>query len=780
MPVLCTMSGFLFLVCVRLLDKNRHAHHGYCCLHVSLSCAHHTCARLSPSLPSLSPSLSLPLPLSPSLPPSLSLSLPSLRHFKALLESGLETRVVVLSALWCRAPSITVIVSMPRGFLVKRNRRCSASYRSRSNSNNKPVAYDGDGTGGESAEAAKPEAGRENDVLNVFPCERPDGLLPVPREDSAGVREAWSPHVESALEAEADRRAQLPETEEQVSEVDVLTPDSDFSCFFPPPPPPLRDLTLTESCSPVKPVGTRLLEQHEEGEKQPLFAGRCLASSPVSELPVELPELPFLVSSTPTSVSASIERLLAGSSRHAPSYGHSDKYEPSMGHVHLFPPLTLMNQEQHHAARKRSFLEPDQRLNRPGKQPVGNPPKKPKVNRKLNFEDEVTTSPVLGLRIKKESPELRRQREKSSAHTGTQPLGEFICQLCKEEYPDPFSLAQHKCSRIVRVEYRCPECDKVFSCPANLASHRRWHKPRPVNSQVGETLTNKSQPLKEARGLIQHERPPVEMEGKENELLRINTNQHHAAQDSSRIRREPSLLLLHGRSRDSPDSDSLAPPHYDSSLHYRNPVDLQQQVRAADSPPSSLLLLNGNPDERAELPQQQQPPSLPHPPLPFVQSLPEEDVYECRYCGKKFRRQAYLRKHLAAHEMTARASPPPSPYSQARETSGGQSQVFLCHLCGARFPSVEIRDKHRLWHAMRDELLAGALGGGLRPDVFHAQGDESSTGECEQQQQQQQQIFTCKHCPSTFFSSPGLARHINKSHPAENRQVMLLQMTVRP
>ncbi|XP_038585843.1 insulinoma-associated protein 2 [Micropterus salmoides] len=660
---------------------------------------------------------------------------------------------------------------MPRGFLVKRNRRCSASYRSRNNSTNKPVTYDGDRNNSENSEVT-PEAVKEN---GVFPFERPDGMLPVSREDSAGVRDAWSPHVESALEAEADRRAQLPETEEQLSEVDVLTPDSDFSCFFPHPPPHPRDLTLTESCSPVKSVGTRLLERHEGAENQPLFPGRCLTSSPMSELP----ELPFLVSSTPTSVSASIERLLASSS-HAPSYAHNDKYDTNMGHVHLFPPLTLMNQEQHHVARKRSFLEPDQCLNsnRHNKQSVGNPPKKPKVNRKLNFEDEVTTSPVLGLRIKKESPELRRQREKSSAPTGNQPLGEFICQLCKEEYPDPFSLAQHKCSRIVRVEYRCPECDKVFSCPANLASHRRWHKPRPVNNQGGETLTNKSQSLKEARGLIQHERQPVEMEGKENELLRINTNQHHGAQDSSRIRREPSLLLLHGRSRDSPDSDGLAPPHYDSSLHYRNPaescLDLQQQVRAADSPPSSLLLLNGNSNERAHLPQQQ-PPSLPHPPQPFAQSLPEEEVYECRYCGKKFRRQAYLRKHLAAHEMTTRASSPPSSYGQARETSGGQSQVFLCHLCGARFPSVEIRDKHRLWHAMRDELLAGALGGGLRPDVFHAQVEESGTGD-----RDQQQIFTCKHCPSTFFSSPGLARHITKSHPTENRQVMLLQMTVRP
>ncbi|XP_075963627.1 insulinoma-associated protein 2 [Anarhichas minor] len=667
---------------------------------------------------------------------------------------------------------------MPRGFLVKRNRRCPASYRSRNNSNNKPEAYYGDQNSSGKCEATKPEAVEGKDVLNVFPFGRPDGLLPVSRGDSAAVRETWSPHVESALEAEADRRAQLPETEGQVSEVDVLTPDSDFSCFFPPPPLPPRDLTSTESCSPVKPVGTRLLDlhhhhhhHHHEGYKQPLFPGKCLTSSPVPGLP----ELPFLVSSTPTSVSPSIERLLASGSRNAPSYGHNDKYDPSMGHVHLFPPLTLVNPEQHHAARKRSFLEQDQRLNgnRHSKQPAGNPSKKPKVNRKLNFEDEVMTSPVLGLRIKKELPEQRRQRERSSAPTGNQPLGEYICQLCKEEYSDPFSLAQHKCSRIVRVEYRCPECDKVFSCPANLASHRRWHKPRPVNGQGGETQTNKSQPLKEARGLVQHERQPVEMEGKENELLRINANQHHGALDSSRVRREPSLLLLHGRSRDNPDGDSLAPPHYDSSLHYRNLaescLDLQEQVRAADSPPSSLLLLNGNPDERADLP------SLPHPPLPFVQSLPEDDVYECRYCGKKFRRQAYLKKHLAAHETTARASPNPPSYGQARETGGGQSQVFLCHLCGARFPSAEIRDKHRLWHAMRDELLAGTLGGGLRPDVFHAQGGESGSGECEQQQ-----IFTCKHCPSTFFSSPGLARHINKSHPTENRQVMLLQMTVRP
>lgn len=522
---------------------------------------------------------------------------------------------------------------------MKRNRRGSASYRSRSDG--KAEAHEGNAP-----------------ALGVFPFHRADGEL---SESSEGpVRETWSPPVESALEAEADRSAQLPDT------------DGDFSCFYPPPLP--HDPALVDSCIPVKPVRTRL---HEEANTR---------------------DLPFLVRPAQNSASASLERLQL----HAQPY--SRRFEPNLARVHLFPSLTLLEQER--ADRKRSFLDSDH------PKPGTKQSKKPKPTRRLNFEDEVTTSPVLGLRIKKECPELRRPREKPSA-----PLGEFICQLCKEEYPDPFSLAQHKCSRIVRVEYRCPECDKVFSCPANLASHRRWHKPRPPSNPGAEA--SRSQALKEARALaLQEERS----EGKENEL------QHRGPLDSSaRVQ-----LLLRPDWNPNPDL---------------------QQHRAADSPPPGLLLLN--PDEQ----QRQQP-------VPFLRSLPEEEVYECRYCGKKFRRQAYLKKHLAAHEMTARASPHPPPYSQ--------SQVFLCHLCGARFPSVEIRDKHRLWHAMRDELLVGGGAARGRADVFHAHGEEGG-GE-----PQHQQIYTCKYCPSTFFSSPGLTRHINKSHPTENRQVMLLQMTVRP
>lgn len=134
---------------------------------------------------------------------------------------------------------------------------------------------------------------------------------------------------------------------------------------------------------------------------------------------------------------------------------------------------------------------------------IKTPTKKSKAVRKLSFDDD-NTSPVSGTIIRKlrddEPPLVVRKGDIDPAYNVVEVteeakaelakienrIGAYICRLCKEMYEDAFTLAQHRCSRIVHVEYRCPECDKVFNCPANLASHRRWHKPR-LQQPVKET-----------------------------------------------------------------------------------------------------------------------------------------------------------------------------------------------------------------------------------------------------------------------------------------------------
>ncbi|KAM6915199.1 insulinoma-associated protein 1a [Xenentodon cancila] len=237
------------------------------------------------------------------------------------------------------------------------------------------------------------------------------------------------------------------------------------------------------------------------------------------------------------------------------------------------------------------------------------PPKKTKANRKLHFEDDVTTSPVLGLRIKEELPGSQ------PAGGERQAAGEFVCQLCRGGYADPLALAQHRCSRIVRVEYRCPDCDKQFSCPANLASHRRWHKPR-------------------------------------------------------------------------------TPPQSGAQMEDGNNSD-----RNSPSPP------------------------------------PSESGSEDGRCGNRSRRPAHPRKHLAEHND--------APESSASPLNLGAPTCHVCPVCGEKFSSRGSQERHaRLLHASH--------------------------------------LYACKYCPALLHSSPGLTRHINKCHPSENRQVVLLQVSLRP
>ncbi|XP_074517161.1 insulinoma-associated protein 1b [Sebastes fasciatus] len=308
--------------------------------------------------------------------------------------------------------------------------------------------------------------------------------------------------------------------------------------------------------------------------------------------------------------------------------------------------------------------------------------KKPKAIRKLNFEDEMTTSPVLGLKIKEGPVDMKPRAPSGAGGDNNKPLGEFVCQLCKEAYADPFSLAQHKCSRIVRVEYRCPECDKMFSCPANLASHRRWHKPRTTTTGGASAVPGNAQ-----------------QQGIKPETAKVP---------------QIGVKSVSDEAKDMSDRDTPSPGVSESGS--------------------------------------------------------EDGTYDCQYCGKRFKRQAYLRKHIMAHqalqkkvleEFQPQAEQPPvlsssssassaSSSSSSSEEASNQSPLnlspadcLLCPVCGESFSSRSGQERHlRLMHSS--------------------------------------QIYPCKYCPATLYSSPGLTRHINKCHPSENRQVILLQMPVRP
>jgi hypothetical protein len=47
------------------------------------------------------------------------------------------------------------------------------------------------------------------------------------------------------------------------------------------------------------------------------------------------------------------------------------------------------------------------------------------------------------------TPEARAELEKIDNK-----LGDYVCQLCKDFFQDAFQLAQHRCPRIVHIEYR--------------------------------------------------------------------------------------------------------------------------------------------------------------------------------------------------------------------------------------------------------------------------------------------------------------------------------------
>ncbi|KAM8948277.1 insulinoma-associated protein 2 [Lycaon pictus] len=555
---------------------------------------------------------------------------------------------------------------MPRGFLVKRTKRTGGSYRVRP------------------AERVLPPLG-------------PQGAPPFPEEASSapqpGAQQVAAPTLEQAAAARelsgSPCRAARVSPGEGGQEGDAAWRADGRGGPGPSP-------------SPTKPAGAELRRA---------FLERCLSS------PVSAESFPggaaavaaFSCSAAPAAAPTSGEQFLLPIRAPFP--------EPEL-HPDPAPLAAALHGLKRAAGNERRAKAPPGCTSGPAAAGV----KKPKAMRKLSFADEVTTSPVLGLKIKEEEPGAP-SRGPGGSRT---PLGEFICQLCKEQYADPFALAQHRCSRIVRVEYRCPECDKVFSCPANLASHRRWHKPRPAaaNAATVSSADGKPPPSSSSTSPDSGAVASFLAEGKEDSRAERAADQHLPARDSSREAQ-----------------------HQDSAPHQGLQVLSHPEPALPQVPCTEGVLGRRVPGSGS------------------ASGVGGPEVFMCPYCHKKFRRQAYLRKHLGTHEAgSARALAP------GFGSEHGAPLAFACPLCGAHFPSADIRDKHRLWHALREELLLPALAG-APPEAPSPGGASDGSA---------QQIFSCKHCPSTFFSSPGLTRHINKCHPSESRQVLLLQMPLRP
>ncbi|TGZ59081.1 hypothetical protein CRM22_009260 [Opisthorchis felineus] len=108
-------------------------------------------------------------------------------------------------------------------------------------------------------------------------------------------------------------------------------------------------------------------------------------------------------------------------------------------------------------------------------------------------------------------------------------IGDYVCQLCCEWFPNALALAEHPCSRIACVTYPCGTCGKVFNCPANLASHRRWHRPTPGQPQKSKQTLDV--PTAE---ISSHNRFEI---GKRNECIKerqsnIHRDLQHAAMNS--------------------------------------------------------------------------------------------------------------------------------------------------------------------------------------------------------------------------------------------------------
>ena len=240
----------------------------------------------------------------------------------------------------------------------------------------------------------------------------------------------------------------------------------------------------------------------------------------------------------------------------------------------------------------------------------------------------------------------------------------FLCQLCKSLFQDAFALAQHKCSGIKHIEHRCPECNKVFNCPANLASHRRWHRPRSPGSNKPIKVQKQSS-SEESNQAFQKEMPTPE-------------------------------------STDIPFTKDSTVENCDigNSDEISSPIDKNNNLL------DHLAVKEPSPATK----------------------------YFCEYCGKSFKRHAYLRKHMFYHN---------------------KAKPYPCQYCGKVFRSQTNRAKHVLNHAIGPNSCTCPDCGSGFDNPFELEKHSRIHSSA---------VFSCKDCSVVFCNHAGLQKHRIKRH----------------
>ncbi|KRX70845.1 Insulinoma-associated protein 2 [Trichinella sp. T6] len=308
--------------------------------------------------------------------------------------------------------------------------------------------------------------------------------------------------------------------------------------------------------------------------------------------------------------------------------------------------------------------------------------------------DEETTSPVSGMYIRDANdvpPELLNKNgasteeledetalwveasEEARAELALIPnrIGDYICRLCKVRYEDAFRLARHRCPRIAHQEYRCPECSKVFSCPANLASHRRWHRPKDKLSPPQSVVQNTSIESPSVSTPVEDDIAVAEMTAfstnYECELCGKRFDSHRLLRNHAI--RHTNFAILPTDGQDDQECQCAEP----GCELWFPAKDLLEKHRSAAHPASQTQK------------------------VPSVSTPVEDDIavaemtafstnYECELCGKRFDSHRLLRNHAIRHTNFA-----------ILPTDGQDDQECQCAEPGCElwFPAKDLLEKHR-------------------------------------------------------------------------------------